>query len=56
MERVRDPPVDRATRRDERLRRDEPPEDSGASVVRAEPAEEVDVEKLEIEPIQEAVE
>ena len=56
MERVRDPPLHRAACGDQRLGCHEAAEDAWPAVVRAEATKEIEVERLEIEPLEEAVE
>lgn len=51
-----DATLDGAARRNQRLRRDEASENARAAIVRAEPAEQIEVEGLEIEPIEETIE
>jgi len=51
-----DATVDSPARSDERLRGDEPTEDSRTTVVRAEPAIEIGIDSLEVEPLKKAVE
>ena len=46
---------DRAAGRDERLRGNEAAEDSRATVVRAESAKEIDIEQLQVEALEKAV-
>ena len=51
---MRDPPFDRPAGCNERLRGDEAAEDSRATVVWTESAEEIGVEPLQIEPLKKA--
>ena len=56
MQGVGNPPLHRPARCDQRLGRDEATEDARPAVVRAEAAKEIQIEGLEVEPPQEAVE
>ena len=56
VKRVSDSAFHRTTRSDQRLSRHEPAEDPRPSIVRAETPEEIDVERLEIEPVEKAAE
>ena len=49
---MRDPALDRPTSRDQRLGGDQPTEDAGSPVMRAEPAIQIDVELLQVEPLE----
>ena len=51
-----DAAVDRPARRDERLRSHEAAEDSRATIVGTEPAEEIGIEPLQIESLEKAME
>ena len=56
MQGVGNPPLHRAACGDQRLCRDEPTKDARPPIVRAEPSKEIEIERLEVEAAEEAVE